>query len=186
MSVRQQQNVVYGLTDALTNVPLLPIVANRAPTTGDMAAIGTIWVFKTQNLAYVITSIVNNEANWVEIAQSAQDFVRFTIQTPDANPAALATFALPVNSSISIFTNVTAAQDNFSGAGGWMLKATYRRQGAGPVEVSQTEIDSGEDFGGGDPSVAFVIVANTVELQVTGLGATIINWAADVTSIVLT
>lgn len=185
MSVLTQQRVAYGLSDALLNVGQLPIISLRAPTTGDKAELGTIWIFKPQNLAFILTSIVNNEAQWVNISQSPADFVRFTVQTPDANPVALATFAMAPHSSISLFTNVAAAQDDFSGAGGWTLKATFRREGAGPIEVSDTPIDEGEDFVGGDPTADFVIVGNSVVLEVTGIAATIINWKADVTSIII-
>jgi len=185
MSVRSQNNVAYGLTDALLNVPLMPIVANRAPTSNDMAPIGTIWVFKSQNLAYVITSIVNNEANWVGISQSAGDFVRYTLQTVDNTPTAIATFAMPASSAIGIISNMLATQSDFSGAASIDTDSAYRHQGAGPVEVNAV-YDITQDFAGGNVDVNTVVVGNTIELQVTGIAATVINWTADVTTIIHT
>lgn len=187
MSVRRQANVVYGLSEALTNVPLLPIIANRPPGPNDFAAIGTIWVDKPQNIAYVLTSIVNNEATWVNITQSPGDFIRFTVQTADAMPTTLAVFPMASNSSLDIWANITAAQADFSGAGGWVSQVIYRRAGAGPIQVgAEAEIIANENFGGGNPEINFVVVGNTVELQVTGIAATVINWAVDVTTIIIT
>jgi len=42
-----------------------PIVsASRAPTTSDKSDIGTIWINKSTDTAYILTSIVSNSANW--------------------------------------------------------------------------------------------------------------------------
>ncbi len=151
-----------------------------------MAALGTIWDYKTQNLAYILTSVVNNEATWVNITQSPGDFVRYELTTADANPTAIATFAMSASSSINIYVNITAAEDDFSGAGGWIEQGTFRRAAAGgPVAIGETELISSEDFAGGDPDVNLVIVGNTVEVQVTGIAATVINWKADITTIVI-
>jgi len=65
MSVQPINLVAYGLTNALQNVFPFPIVSLRIPTTADKAQIGTLWVYKTGNAVYVLTSIVNNLANWV-------------------------------------------------------------------------------------------------------------------------
>src|SRR5277367_6310478 len=51
------------------NVSLLPIVAFRPPGPNDKAALGTIWVYEPHNLAYIITSRVNNVSNWEIIVQ---------------------------------------------------------------------------------------------------------------------
>ena len=186
MSIRIHQNVVYGLTEALTNVPLLPIVANRAPTTRDMAALGTIWIFKPQNIAYVLTSVVNNEATWVNITQAPGDFVRYEVQTMNAVATPIATFAMAPSSAINIWANVAATESDYTGAGAWISQATYHRDAlGGPVLTAYTPLIANEDFGGGDPEINFVIVGNTVEIQVTGIAGTVINWAADVTTIIL-
>jgi len=68
MSTNQFNQSAYGLTQALINIPQAPIVANRAPTTADKAQIGTTWVNLPADDYYVLTSIVNNLANWQLLA----------------------------------------------------------------------------------------------------------------------
>lgn len=182
MSVRLQNNVAYGLTDALLNVPLLPIVANRAPTTNDKAPIGTIWVFKAQNLAYVITSIVNDEATWVIISQGSADFTTYTLQTSDATPTAIIVFSPAPSSGSSFLINFAVMQDDFSHGGGGILQGTIRRGSAGaPVVVGFIELVFNDDTAGGVLDANLVVVGNTVELQVTGINATVFNWKASLT-----
>lgn len=80
MSVNnQRRNVAYGLSDALLNVPAPDIISKRAPTTADMAPIGQIWVNTATNIAYILTSIVSNSANWLQIAGNAGSFSSLTV-----------------------------------------------------------------------------------------------------------
>ena len=65
MSVFQPGNVAYGLSQPLIGVPNEPIVSQRAPTTADRAAIGTLWIDQPTNTPYILTSIVDNIATWV-------------------------------------------------------------------------------------------------------------------------
>lgn len=79
MAVNQKRNnVAYGLSQALLNISPLPIVANRAPQTSDMAALGTLWIFPASNAAYVLTSIVSNVATWSNISGGAGLFTTLT------------------------------------------------------------------------------------------------------------
>lgn len=65
MSVQPNNlNVSYGLSQALLNVFPAPIIALRAPTSSDKAQLGTVWVDKPNNTGYLLTSVVNNLANW--------------------------------------------------------------------------------------------------------------------------
>lgn len=64
MAVRTQRNTAYGLSEALVNVPLLPIVSTRNPTASDTAALGQIWVNKSSDTFYVLTSIDAGVATW--------------------------------------------------------------------------------------------------------------------------
>lgn len=61
---RQRRALSYGLSQALIGIPAAPIISSRAPTTSDKAEIGSTWINKTTNIAYVITSIVANSATW--------------------------------------------------------------------------------------------------------------------------
>jgi hypothetical protein len=64
MGVNTFQRVAYGLTDPLLVMPPGVIVSQRAPTGNDKAEIGTIWIDQPSNIVYILTSIVNNQANW--------------------------------------------------------------------------------------------------------------------------
>jgi len=63
-------NVGYGLSNALQNLAPLSIVSKRAPTTSDIAEIGTQWIDTTSNAVYVITSIAAGLANWATAPSS--------------------------------------------------------------------------------------------------------------------
>lgn len=80
MSVNnQRKNVAYGLSDALLNVAPLPIVSLRAPLSSDLAPFGQIWIDKPTNTAYILTSIVSNAANWLQIAGAGASFSSLTV-----------------------------------------------------------------------------------------------------------
>lgn len=104
MSTAPYRNSAYGLSEALINVFPAPIISQRAPTTSDKAQLGTVWVDKPNNDAYVITSIVNNSANWTPIGGGAGDFTNI-----------VATGTILAGGSIGSTTgNVTAALGNIS------------------------------------------------------------------------
>lgn len=69
----------------------VPIVAKRAPTTSDMAPIGTLWVQpvdtngNTVNGAWILTSIIANSASWEDVTGGAGAFN--SIALPNTNAA---------------------------------------------------------------------------------------------------
>jgi hypothetical protein len=65
MSVRQRQNVAYGLSQPLIPEAPAPIAAHRSPTTTDYAAIGTVWSNTITSQVYILASIIANVATWV-------------------------------------------------------------------------------------------------------------------------
>jgi len=64
---RTKAQLAYGIGDNLIELSPLPIVAVRNPATNDHAQLGTLWVNKTNNTAYIITSIAATSATWVVI-----------------------------------------------------------------------------------------------------------------------
>jgi hypothetical protein len=61
--------VSYGLSQALINQPPFPIYSKRAPTVNDIGyQLATMWIFIGSNQAYVLTSVINKVATWVQIA----------------------------------------------------------------------------------------------------------------------
>jgi hypothetical protein len=70
MSTNYRSQVAYGLSQALIQEPPSPIIAQRAPTTSDKAAYGTIWVNQVTNTSYVLTSIESNISNWEQLGST--------------------------------------------------------------------------------------------------------------------
>lgn len=70
MSVNQPGNVAYGFSQSLLDVPNMPIIAQRDPTSNDKAVLGTLWINQQTNGVFIITSIVDNMAHWSLIATS--------------------------------------------------------------------------------------------------------------------
>lgn len=68
MSTIQNLHVAYGFTQPLLNQISPPILAPRSPLATDKAQLGTIWINKILNVAFVLTSIDNNQANWQALA----------------------------------------------------------------------------------------------------------------------
>lgn len=73
--------VGYGLSESLPVLAPFPIRANRAPTTADKGfALGTLWIFVANNASYILTSVVNNLANWqlLQVSGSSGSFTTLT------------------------------------------------------------------------------------------------------------
>lgn len=88
MSKIQALNTLYGFPTPLSPAALVPIVSKRAPTTTDYAAIGQTWIFTTSNAAYILTSIVSNVANWLQI-EGAGTIGTFTSLVVTPGPTAI-------------------------------------------------------------------------------------------------
>lgn len=91
MAVRKQNNVAYSLGQPTSAISPEPIIARRAPTRDDKAQLGTIWIDQQNNVAYVLTSVEDNAADWVTVSG---DGIK-SILTDNG-------VALPVNSQITI------------------------------------------------------------------------------------
>ncbi len=63
--VQPRKRVAYGLSDALLDVSRSPVVALRVPTAGDIGYdLGQLWIYKTGSAAYILVSVVANQATW--------------------------------------------------------------------------------------------------------------------------
>lgn len=79
MATTQRFDTAYGLSQPLLNEFPAPIVSNRAPTTADKAQLGSLWVDKPSNEAWVLTSVVSNVATWVNIGGGSGTFSSITV-----------------------------------------------------------------------------------------------------------
>lgn len=85
MSTNNALQIAYGFSQPLINV-LDSIQSNRAPSVNDKAPITTIWVNKLTNNAYILTSVVNNLANWESLG-AAGSATTFNTDAGTAIPA---------------------------------------------------------------------------------------------------
>lgn len=86
MSVNITRRTAYGLSDPILNVPDGAIPAKRNPTANDKAQIGTVWVNTITNAAFILTSIVDNSANWESITSGGSSLT-FDADTGSATPS---------------------------------------------------------------------------------------------------
>jgi hypothetical protein len=84
MSISQNRNIAYSFNQPLSGIFPDPIVSLRSPLTTDKAQIGTVWVNKTINAAWILTSVVSNSATWTDVSGAAGSFTTLTV-TGNAN-----------------------------------------------------------------------------------------------------
>src|SRR5579859_3068844 len=119
MSSIQFTQTAYGLSQALINVFPVPIVSPAAnPTTSNLAQIGTIWINKSANAAFILTSIVSNSANWINLVGGAGVFTSLTVNPGPTNLSTVGNGAVTIGNS----SNTQAITIN-SGTGGVAVNA---------------------------------------------------------------
>src|SRR5271156_1263942 len=86
MSVKNlTPTVVYGISDALPAVPPMPIISKRSPTNKDFAPFGQIWVNTANNTGWLLTSIANNIATWLQLEASGGTGVFASVEATTGN-----------------------------------------------------------------------------------------------------
>jgi len=79
MSVSTFKYVAYGQNQGLIIEPPYPIVAKRIPGVNDKAQVGTVWVDALTNQVFILASVRNNIATWVNTAGGAGVFTSITV-----------------------------------------------------------------------------------------------------------
>jgi hypothetical protein len=75
MSLQSTRIPAYGPKDPIFGTAQPPIVSRRAPTTTDRAEIGSLWIDRTTEIAYLLMNIVAGASIWVQItAAGGQGF----------------------------------------------------------------------------------------------------------------
>lgn len=80
---RIKQRFAYGLGDDKLRMGPLPIVAQRAPGTSDIAEIGTTWVDESAGAHYVLTRVVAGSATWEGASSGSGTFTAVTANPGD-------------------------------------------------------------------------------------------------------
>lgn len=123
MAVNNYLGVSYGLSSALLPVFPFPIVSTRDPLTSDKSLLGTLWVNKSTNEYFILTSIVSNSATWSSLSNGSGIFSSLEATTGNitadlGNIIATAGNITSVAGSVSAGTTVTAATGLTVSAGG--------------------------------------------------------------------
>jgi len=80
MSVNQNNVTAYGAKPTgLLSVFNPPIISNRAPTVGDKAPLGTVWINSATQAAWVLTQIAANVAAWGDITGGGGAFMNLSV-----------------------------------------------------------------------------------------------------------
>jgi hypothetical protein len=111
--------VGYGLTTALPVLAPYPIQAKRAPTTADTGyPVGQIWVYLSSNAAYILTSVVNNSANWQLLQASGGSgvFANLTVNPGPINLTGVLTQVGTANINVSGTANTNIGSGTNTGA----------------------------------------------------------------------
>jgi hypothetical protein len=152
-------NVAYGLSQPLLNVFPVPIVSTRTPTTRDRADIGTIWVNKSTNTYYVLTSVVANVSTWTTAGSGAGIFTSLEATsgniTADAGNivATLGNVTVSAGDITATAGAVRGAQVEASGDLGGVVSitsitnVTNTTQAAGTLAVKSTTANAGNNAG---------------------------------------
>lgn len=135
-------NTAYGLSQALINVFPTPIVSTRDPLASDRAQLGTTWVNKSSNDAFVLTSVVAGASTWVGVGGGTGTFTSLTV-----NPGNITATAGNINATagsmsagttitagtgiVSTTGNITASAGNVSAIGGSVSAGTTVTAGTG-------------------------------------------------------
>jgi hypothetical protein len=64
--------------DNLIEMPPLPIISQRAPTTTDRMEVGTMWIDQPNDDTWILTSIVANSATWINAGGGTGTFTSVT------------------------------------------------------------------------------------------------------------
>jgi hypothetical protein len=108
-------NVAYSLNQPLSTIFNPPFIAKRDPLTTDKAPIGQIWVNTSSNAVFILTSIANNVANWMDITEGAGVFTSLTVNPGPTNLSTVGNGAVTIgNSTNTGAVTISVGSGNFA------------------------------------------------------------------------
>lgn len=164
MSVsNNNSNVAYGLSQSLLNVFPAPIIAERDPNANDKAQLGTIWINKPDNTGFLLTSVVNNVANWEGFSGSGV-FGSLTVNGPTSLTGPIS-MNQSGNSTINIGANVNYSGIVSIGGTGDVFVGPFSNGGVflGATSTTNTTINGGQINVGTAPSDGDITIGNNTD-----------------------
>jgi len=126
------------------------------------------------NVANLIGGISNITNNFVGFAGSDFSINQGSAQTIGAVTSPLGSFAVPANSALTCFAEVSGTDTGFTGAVGGTISGVIRRAGGAPVIVGAPISTVYTDIVGATFTIA--LAGNNIILNVTGAAGNTINW----------
>lgn len=171
---RPRKKISYGVGQPLYDLSPQPISSSRAPTTADFTELGTVWVRKSTNQAWILASIASNTATWTPITVNAGatiDTGNLTITTGDLTVTAgdidISAGDLGVEGSITVTSgDITIVAGDLEITAGGMTAATT---------CSGAEVTVTGDLGGQVGTVSFSNIVD--EVVSTGAGTVLMTTA---------
>lgn len=128
--------------------------------------------------AAATTSVNGFQSSADKLKQDATGVARSTVQTTDATPTVLATATPADETLVTIRATICGLQSDGSNGVGYAIIGTFRRDGGTTVQVgTTTAVHTAEDAALTTALVAFNVSSPDVQVLVTGVLATTINWA---------
>jgi hypothetical protein len=104
IGVIMANNTAYSFQQGpLAALAPYPKKAKRVPTTADkLYPVGQLWVNELTNIAYILTSVVNNSATWQTVSTASSPFNAITVTTGPNDIEGTTTINTTSNASTSI------------------------------------------------------------------------------------
>lgn len=136
-SNKPRRNVSYGMTNALQTIGPIPVVSSRAPSTSDIAELGTVWVNKSTSAAWVLAKVAAGSATWTPTTVNAGA----TITTGDLTVTA-GDFYLTAGDMTASAGSISAAVD--------ISAATGDIEALTGAVIADTDVTAGEQVIAGE------------------------------------
>lgn len=124
--------VSYGFNQPLVTGAPKPIISDRIPTSNDRAVLGTIWVYKPGNVAYIATSVSNNITVWTIAAASGGAFTSLVV-----DPGNIVVTSGNITANVG---NITAGGTLTAGGNIQTLLGSINVLGSGDITVANGDV----------------------------------------------
>lgn len=167
-----KKNLSYGLGSPLIDVFPTPIASQRAPLISDKMEVGQVWVDQPNDDVYVLTRILNNNAQWLGVGGGTGTFASLNV-SPGNITAALGDIratagALSAGTTVTGATGVIATTGGVTASAG-NVSATLGNVNAGGSVGAGTTVTSGTLMTAGDALTVTTGLVTITDLATAGI-----------------
>lgn len=127
MAINKVNAVAYGLSQSLLDVFNPPVVSKRDPGVNDKAPIGTLWCNTSNQDAFILSAISQNQAVWISIAGGGGSFTTITASgniTSTGGDITASTGDLIAGNDIQAAVDITAVIGDITATNGDIIATT--------------------------------------------------------------